>query len=86
MLQKIFLREVQVEGAEIFPFVEHSAAVDPSVPDRVFSTEVIFSLYDSYRGTEIQDKLFIPTVDQIYTFSSRRLEMGKGIFFLCFRE
>ena len=75
------LREVQVEGAEIFPFVEHSAAVDPSVPDRVFSTEVIFSLYDSYRGTEIQDKLFIPTVDQIYTFSSRRLEMGREYSF-----
>ena len=75
------LREVQVEGAEIFPFVEHSAAVDPSVPDRVFSTEVIFSLYDSYRGTEIQDKLFIPTVDQIYTFSSRRLETGREYSF-----
>ena len=75
------LREVQVEGAEIFPFVEHSAAVDPSVPDRMFSPEVLFSLYDSYRGAEIQDKLFIPTVDQIYTFSSRRLEMGREYSF-----
>lgn len=75
------LNEVQVEDAEIFPFVTHSVAVDPSVPDRVFSSEVMFSLYDSYRGTEIWDKLFAPTVDQIYTFSDKRLEMGKEYSF-----
>ncbi|MCM1032045.1 MAG: RagB/SusD family nutrient uptake outer membrane protein [Oscillibacter sp.] len=75
------LNEVQVEDAEIFPFVKHSVAVDPSVPDRVFSSEVMFSLYDSYRGTEIQDKLFVPTVEQLYTFSTKRLEMGKEYSF-----
>ena len=75
------LREVQVEGAEIFPFVTHAAATDVSKPDRVFSSEVMFSLYDSYRGTEIQDKLFLPTLDQIYTFTGKRLELGKDYSF-----
>lgn len=75
------LSEVQVEGAEIFPFVAHSSAGDPLVPDRVFSPEVMFSLYDSYRGTELQDQLFIPTIDKIHTFSDKRLEMGKTYSF-----
>ncbi len=75
------IAEVQVEGAEIFPFVTHAAAIDISAPDRVFSTEVIFSLYDSYRETEIQEKLFLPTLDQVYTFTSKRLEFGRDYSF-----
>mgnify|MGYP004616403373 CR=1 FL=1 len=75
------LSEVQVAGAEIFPFVTNKAATDPSVPDRLFSTEVMFSLYDSYREAEIQNKLFIPTLDKIYTFTSKRLELGADYSF-----
>lgn len=41
----------------------------------------MFSLYDSYRGTEIQDKLFLPTLDQIYTLTGKRLELGKDYSF-----
>lgn len=53
------LREVQVEGAEIFPFVTSGAAGS----DRMFSTEVMFALYDSYRETQVYDALFIPTLE-----------------------
>lgn len=73
--------EVQVEGAEIFPFVTNEAAKDAMNPDRVFSTEVMFALYDSYRGKEIQDKLFLPTLDQIYTFTGKHLELGNEYSF-----
>lgn len=31
--------------------------------------------------TEIQDKLFLPTLDQIYTFTGKRLELGKDYSF-----
>ena len=30
---------------------------------------------------EIQDKLFLPTLDQIYTFTGKRLELGKDYSF-----
>ena len=41
----------------------------------------MFSLYDSYRGTEIQDKLFLPTLDQIYTLRVNVWNWGKTILF-----
>lgn len=75
------ISEVQVKDAEIFPFVTSEAAKNASRPDRVFSTEVMFALYDSYRGREIQDKLFLPTLDQVYTFTGKHLELGKEYSF-----
>ena len=59
------LKEVQVEGAEIFPFVIKEAASS----DRMFSSEVMFALYDSYRGDQVYDELFIPTLEtsKLYT-------------------
>lgn len=43
------LEEVQVPGAEIFPFVTFAAATHVERPDRMFSTEVMFALYDVNR-------------------------------------
>ncbi|WP_257666826.1 RagB/SusD family nutrient uptake outer membrane protein [Parapedobacter tibetensis] len=43
------LAEVQVPGAEIFPFVTFAAATHAERPDRMFSTEVMFALYDVNR-------------------------------------
>ncbi|TYR37922.1 RagB/SusD family nutrient uptake outer membrane protein [Sphingobacterium phlebotomi] len=49
------LREVQSPEENIFPYVTFNAAMDVDKPDRMFSTEVMFSLYDigrseMYRG------------------------------------
>lgn len=70
------LTEVQVEESEIFPFVTNSAATNASNPDRIFSTEVMFSLYDSYREAEIYDALFVYTLDNLYTLPGEFLTSG----------
>ena len=70
------LAEVQVEESEIFPFVSSSAAANASNPDRIFSTEVMFSLYDSYRESEIYDALFVYTLDNLYTLPGEFLTTG----------
>lgn len=65
------IREVQIEGKEIFPFVTKEAATSASAPDRVFSPEVFFALYDINRTKEIYEVLYIPTltVDRLLTLS-----------------
>lgn len=48
----------QKEGNEIFPFVRSEAVLNrPGYPDRVFSTEVLFALYNDGR-TNMYNKLF----------------------------
>ncbi|MFD2556782.1 RagB/SusD family nutrient uptake outer membrane protein [Sphingobacterium tabacisoli] len=44
------IQNAKIDGKAIFPFVTLSAAVSPDKPDRVFSTEVIFSLYTILRS------------------------------------
>lgn len=39
----------KIEGKEIFPFVTSGAAISADKPDRMFSTEVLFSLYTIHR-------------------------------------
>jgi hypothetical protein len=53
-----------------FPFVTKSAATSTSAPDRVFSSEVLFSLYNSTR-TDVQDELFAPSLEstKLLTFA-----------------
>lgn len=53
--------KAQVPGSEIFPFVTNANATNSTIPDRVFSTEVLFSLYYMNR-VSIQNNLFAPTL------------------------
>src|SRR5690606_23926332 len=56
------LAEAQTSENAIFPFVSFANAVDPEHPDRVFSTEVLFALYDVNR-VKTYDALFtIPLI------------------------
>lgn len=57
------LQEVQVAGKEIFPYVTYSAATSAEKPDRVFSTEVLFSLYTINR-VNMYNTLFSASLDQ----------------------
>ncbi|SEM26186.1 SusD family protein [bacterium A37T11] len=50
-LAKEIISEVQVPGKEIFPFVSNAAATQSDKPDRMFSSEVLFSLYTINRVT-----------------------------------
>ncbi len=56
------LRAVQVPGAELFPFVTNAAATNTLAPDRVFSTEVLFGIYNSSRE-KLHEALFVPTLE-----------------------
>ena len=47
----------EVEEKQTFPWVTKAAATSTSAPDRVFSTEVMFGLYNPSRGT-LFDGLF----------------------------
>lgn len=47
----------QAAGKEIFPFVTLEAVNNANLPDRVFSTEVLFALYNT-RRVNIQNSLF----------------------------
>ena len=51
------LSEVQSGSKVVFPYVTFSNATNAQTPDRVFSTEVMFSLYDISRY-EMYDRLF----------------------------
>lgn len=63
------LREVR--DKELFPFVTKGDATNVSNPDRVFSSEVLFALYDINRTKEVYDNVFIPTlaVDKLLTLA-----------------
>jgi hypothetical protein len=61
----------QKQGDEIFPFVTPAAIFNrPGYPDRVFSTEVLFALYNDGR-TNVYNKLFNYTLNtsSILTFT-----------------
>ncbi|MBL1409474.1 RagB/SusD family nutrient uptake outer membrane protein [Sphingobacterium faecale] len=61
----------QKSGSEIFPFVIPAAIFNrPGYPDRVFSTEVLFALYNDGR-TNVYNKLFNYTLNSstILTFT-----------------
>ena len=51
-----------IENDNIFPFASSSAIISTDNPDRIFSTEIIFSLYNSNRKTNIYDYNFTPTL------------------------
>lgn len=51
------LNEVQSPGKNTFPYVTAVNATSPDKPDRMFSTEVMFSLWDIKR-VEMYDRLF----------------------------
>ncbi|WP_149524323.1 RagB/SusD family nutrient uptake outer membrane protein [Sphingobacterium hotanense] len=52
-----FLKETQQTNQAIFPFTSGSAAVHTTLPDRLFSTEVIFSLFVNSRS-DVYNALF----------------------------
>lgn len=61
----------QKQGSEIFPFVTPAAIFNrPGYPDRIFSTEVLFALYNDGR-TNVYNKLFDYTLNpsSILTFT-----------------
>jgi len=51
-----------VESKNTFPFTSSSAIISTTNPDRIFSTEVIFSLYNSQRKTNIYEYNFTPAL------------------------
>ncbi|NGM66566.1 RagB/SusD family nutrient uptake outer membrane protein [Sphingobacterium sp. SGR-19] len=51
------LEEVFAEEQTVFPFVTFTQATDPNAPDRLFSSEVMFALYDINRD-QMYDRLF----------------------------
>jgi hypothetical protein len=55
--------EVQIPDNEIFPFVTVAAATNTTNPNRVFSPEVMFAVYDQSIGTQIFDRLFLPLLE-----------------------
>ncbi|PKP07511.1 MAG: hypothetical protein CVU10_08240 [Bacteroidetes bacterium HGW-Bacteroidetes-5] len=56
------INSVQIPGSQIFPFVTSASATSSTIPDRVFSTEVLFSLYSSNR-VQMHNALFLPTLE-----------------------
>ncbi|MCC8173685.1 MAG: RagB/SusD family nutrient uptake outer membrane protein [Odoribacter sp.] len=62
MIAKSIIDAVQEPDNEIFPFVTNSDATNASIPDRVFSSEVMFSLYTVSRGN-IYNQLFNPELE-----------------------
>jgi hypothetical protein len=61
-LAKEILEETQAPGEEIFPFVRPADATHVTIPDRVFSSEVIFALFKTNR-VNVYNTLFAPTLD-----------------------
>ncbi|MEJ5056432.1 RagB/SusD family nutrient uptake outer membrane protein [Sphingobacterium sp. MYb382] len=49
------IQSAKINGRDIFPFVTSSAATSSDKPDRMFSTEVLFSLYSSSRFKLYED-------------------------------
>ena len=56
------INNVQIPGNQIFPFVTNANATSATIPDRVFSTEVLFSLYCANR-VQMHNALFLPTLE-----------------------
>ncbi len=56
------INEAQNPTKVLFPFVTNASALHATIPDRVFSTEVFFALYNSTR-INLQNALFIPTLE-----------------------
>lgn len=50
-------------GTAVFPFVSESRVTQAENPDRVFSSEIMFSLYDNNRTSLLYDVYFSPTLD-----------------------
>ena len=65
---KEILEEVQNPSKPIFPFVTGAAATNATAPDRVFSSEIIFSLYQINRGDLYRD-LFSADLEQKFRLS-----------------
>lgn len=59
---KELLNEIQSESKTVFPYVTFANATNAEKPDRVFSTEVMFSLYDIKRE-EMYNRLFSVNLD-----------------------
>ncbi len=64
------INSVQNPEKQIFPFVTSASATSATIPDRVFSTEVLFSLYSSNR-VQMHNALFLPTLE-----ANRRLSFA----------
>ena len=56
--------EVINAGEQFFPATTSAAAGSSSTPDRVFSSEVLFGLYDTSRSTHLYNTLFTPTLTE----------------------
>lgn len=54
--------KVTTEELEVFPWTTQSQVEDKDKPDYLFSSEVIFSLYNTKRMTNVRDPFFAPTL------------------------
>lgn len=77
-LAKEILAEVQVPAKPIFPFVTNAAATSADKPDRMFSSEVFFSLYTINR-VSLYNTLFAPELQQAarLAFNSGNADMAR---------
>ncbi len=58
------LTDVLTPGSEVFPFTTTADALDGTLPDRVFSTEAMFALYDNSITQGIFNYAFAPTLHE----------------------
>lgn len=67
-------------GEEVFPFVNADEVTKGTNPDRVFSPEVMFALYDTKRTTEVYDAFYSPLQDiqNVYRLAYAGNEMWSG--------
>ena len=54
------LQDIPADSGGTFPFTTAANATDATIPDRMFSTEVMFSAYDNYRSQDIHNNAFHP--------------------------
>ena len=59
---KDIIDAITTEDLEVFPWITREAATANGMPDLVFSTEVMFSLYHNLRDLEFYNKYFIRTL------------------------
>ena len=64
-------------GEIFFPATTSAAATSTTSPDRVFSSEILFGLYDTSRNTHLYNSLFTPTLNS-YNILTMAGGLGTG--------
>lgn len=76
---KAFIEEEagKEKDKKVFPWTEKAVATHPSTPDRLFSSEVIFSLYNTSR-VNIYDQRFKKSTDMRSILAFQGDDLGQG--------